>query len=199
MNTSNVLAILKEKSVLVHLGEIANEVKAGFACGTSELHDGDIPHLRPMNIDENCNLIFDGTRYISKEFFEDKKNYTLKAGDILFNNTNSTELVGKSCFIPEDIYCGFSNHMTRIRVNESLVDSYYLSNILFALYKQRVFESYCHKWVGQSGINSEILANVLIPLPPIKEQQKIAELFHSVNDSIEQAKQQEKSLLNLKN
>lgn len=38
-----------------------------------------------------------------------------------------------------------------------------------------------------------------VPLPPLEEQQKIADLFQSIDDSIEQAKHQEKNLLNLKN
>ena len=191
--------LLKSAKKTMRLGEVATEIKAGFACGKFELDDGDIPHLRPMNINDDCNFTWEGTKYISLDFFQDKQKYSLKKGDILFNNTNSTELVGKSCYISEDYECGFSNHMTRIRVNETIADSYFLSHILFGMWKNKTLESYCHKWVNQSGINTEILANIPIPIPPLNEQQRIVELFQSIEQSIIQVEGQEANLLKLKN
>lgn len=179
------------------IGDIAGEIKAGFACGKFELENGDIPHLRPMNIDNDCRLTWDGTKYISINFYEDKRNYSLKKGDLLFNNTNSTELVGKSCYINQDYECGFSNHMTRIRVKDSLVDSYFLSLLFFGMWKNRIFETYCHKWVNQSGINTEILANIPIAIPPLDEQERIVALFQSIEQAIIQAEGQEKNLRRL--
>ncbi|MBI5649056.1 MAG: restriction endonuclease subunit S [Chloroflexi bacterium] len=186
--------MIKNAENKFRLGEVATEIKAGFSCGKFELDKGDIPHLRPMNIDNDCNLTWEGTKYISLDFFKDKVDYSLKKGDILFNNTNSTEWVGKSCYISNDYECGFSNHMTRIRVNEKIADSYYLSQLLFGMWKNRVLESYCHKWVNQSGINTEILSNIPILLPSLDEQARLVELFQSIEQSIVRAQAQEGNL-----
>lgn len=193
----NIFSNLKTKKVPI--GEIAVELKAGFSSGKFEVDEGDIAHLRPMNVDSDCKLTWIGTKYITHSLFEEKQDYKLHKGDILFNNTNSTELVGKSCLINEDLNCGFSNHMTRIRVNTEKVHSGYLSSLFLGMFKNRTFESYCHKWVGQSGINTEILSNIPVPVPSLPEQTRIAELFQSIETVIEQAEQQEKNLLNLKN
>lgn len=182
----------------VRLNEITEELKAGFSSGKFELNNGDIAHLRPMNIDNDCKLTWVGTKYISHSLFKEKQEYKLKEGDILFNNTNSTELVGKSCYIKEDLNCGFSNHMTRIRVNSKKANSIYLSNLFSGMFTKRIFETYCHKWVGQSGINTVILSNIPILIPSLTEQNQIAELFQCIEIAIEHAEQQARNLVGLR-
>ncbi len=181
------------------IGDVTTELQAGFSSGKFELNNGAIAHIRSMNITNECKLIWEGTKYISKEVFKSNNYLQLAKGDILFNNTNSTELVGKSCYINNDLECGFSNHMTRVRVNSSLLNSYYLSVVFYKYFKNRIFESYCQKWVGQSGINRKILSRIEIPIPPLEEQKQIAALFQSIDSAIEQVEGQEKNLLILKN
>jgi len=181
----------------VKIEEVVTELKAGFSSGKFELDSGDIAHLRTMNISEDCQLVWNSTKYITREVFEQNDGLQLKKGDVLFNNTNSTELVGKSCFVNEDLECGFSNHITRVRVNDSILNSYFLFVIFGAYFKNRVFESYCQKWVGQSGINRGILSKIEIPLPPLEEQKQIAALFQSIETAMEQVDGQEKNLKSL--
>lgn len=183
----------------VKIEDVTSEMKAGFSSGKFELDSGEIAHLRTMNISDECKLVWNSTKYITREIFEKNDSLQLKKGDVLFNNTNSTELVGKSCYVYDDIECGFSNHITRVRVNENLLNSYYLYVIFGAYFKNRTFESYCQKWVGQSGINRSILGNIEIPLPPLEEQQQIAALFQSIETAMEQVDGREKNLLQLKN
>ncbi|MBX6361887.1 MAG: restriction endonuclease subunit S, partial [Acidobacterium ailaaui] len=160
-----------QKWPMVRLGEVCEEIKSGFACGKSEQDTGEILHLRPMNISPDGLLIFENSKYISKEDFNEE--YNIKSDDVLFNNTNSKELVGKTCYVPRDLpNTGFSNHLTRIRTN-SRINARYLALILQRLYKNGVFLNLCHKWIGQAGINNKILSNVEIPLPPLEVQQEI--------------------------
>ena len=184
----------KYKWKMVKIADVTTELKSGFSSGKFELNEGEIAHFRPMNINDECTITWEGTKYISNEVFEKNDCLQLSQGDVIFNNTNSTELVGKSCYIDKDYKCGFSNHMTRVRVNRQLLDSYYLSVIFFKYFKDRVFQSYCHKWVGQSGINRSILSNIEIPFPPLEEQKQIASLFQSIETAMEQAEGQEKNL-----
>lgn len=179
------------------LGDITLELKNGFSSGKFELNEGEVKHIRPMNITDDCKFTFEGTKFITREVFELNDSLKLSKGDLLFNNTNSTELVGKSCYIDNDYELGFSNHMTRIRVDKNKSNGYYLSIIFYGYFKNRTFESYCQKWVGQSGLNRNIISQIEIPLPPLEEQKQIAALFQSIETAMEQVDGQEKNLKSL--
>ena len=57
--------------------------------------------------------------------------YCLQADDVLFNNTNSTELVGKSTLLPgHDEPVLFSNHFTRLRTNRKRLHPSYLGTMV---------------------------------------------------------------------
>ena len=68
----------------------------------------------------------------------------LLAGDILFNNTNSAELVGKSAVVTAPMTAGFSNHLTRVRVDRSRVDPFWLSFWVRKLQASGYFLSLIH-------------------------------------------------------
>ena len=78
---------------MVALGEISEEIKAGFACGRGTTGSEGIPHIRPMNINDTGQFTWDGLKRISEEDYRGRERYSLIPGDILFNNTNSKELV----------------------------------------------------------------------------------------------------------
>jgi type I restriction enzyme S subunit len=126
-----------------------------------------------MNISENGEFVWEGTKYVSEEVFAEHAEYALKAGDVLFNNTNSKELVGKTCYIESDIRGGFSNHMTRLRPDPKRLHPRLLAFLLHSMWRRGVFLSLCHKWVGQAGVNNTILADLEIPLPPLAVQRQI--------------------------
>ena len=182
-----------------NLGDVTLELKNGFSSGKFELNEKEVKHIRPMNITDDCKFTFEGTKFITTEVFELNDSLKLSKGDLLFNNTNSTELVGKPCFIDNDYELGFSNHMTRIKVDNKKLNSYYLSVIFYGYFTNRIFESYCQKWVGQSGLNRNIISQIEIPIPPLEEQKQIAVLFQSIETAMELVDGQEKTLLNLKN
>ena len=158
---------------LVSLGAIAREIRAGFACGNGKTGNEGIPHIRPMNLTENGQFTWNGLKRISKENFRGREDYVLQPGDVLFNNTNSKELVGKTCHVDEKIIGGFSNHITRIRVDEEKCISGFLAHVLHAAWSNEMFLSRANKWIGQAGINTKSLSGFHIPLPPLEVQQEI--------------------------
>ena len=100
----------------------------------------------------------------------DVEAFSIKEADVLFNNTNSKELVGKSCYVSQDLEnTAFSNHITRIRTNPAL-DPFFLSIQLQTLQEEGFFLSLCNKWIGQAGINNQKLLNLSILVPPIELQ-----------------------------
>ncbi|HEB7506729.1 TPA: restriction endonuclease subunit S [Campylobacter coli] len=160
------------------LGEIASVIQSGFAINKSnEIADGYI-HLRTHNIATDGNLNFETLVKVKKELIKEQQSF-IEEGDILFNNTNSTELVGKTALVTQNYNYAFSNHITKIKLfnqySPKLVVFYFV-----LLLKNKYFERICHKWIGQSGINTDKLKQIQIPLPPLKEQEQIAKHLDSV-------------------
>ena len=157
----------------VALGEIAKDIKAGFACGKGKTGTEGIPHIRPMNITEGGQFTWHGLKRINEEDFRGREYFALLPGDVLFNNTNSKELVGKTCYIDKQINGGYSNHITRIRVDGERCISGFLAHVLHAAWRKGVFLERANKWIGQAGINTKSLSEFQIPLPPLDVQQEI--------------------------
>jgi len=119
--------------------DIAFEMRAGFASGQSSVDTVGVPHVRPMNVSQDGRFVPEGMKCISEEDFKGREDYALDAGDVLFNNTNSVELVGKTCLIESPLRGGFSNHMTRIRVNRDLCVARFLAVLLHSAWRKGQF------------------------------------------------------------
>lgn len=148
------------------------EIQPGFACGVKDV-DGGIPHLRMNNISPDGNADFSLIRRIPRTV-ADEKNRWLRPGDVLFCNTNSTELVGKTClFIDWEEPCTFSNHLTRLSANEANVLPEWLTLSIRQLWLAKYFALKCKEFIGQSAFNKDKLREVEIPIPPLDEQRRI--------------------------
>jgi type I restriction enzyme S subunit len=100
-----------------------------------------------------------------------------EVGDILFNNTNSVELVGKSAVFSTVLDASFSNHMTRIRVNRQHAEPGYVHAFLRHLYGRRFFQDRATRWVSQAAFGTAQLKALEVPLPPLDEQRRIVGLL----------------------
>ena len=172
---------------LVSLRDIIVEAQPGFACGTRS-PDGVI-QLRMNNINTRGNFVWDEFIRVPVDS-EIIKKYEITEGDILFNNTNSVELVGKSA-----IFHGYhepvvySNHFTRIRVEKSCNDPSYLARWLVLQRHLGIFAALCNRWVGQSALKNDQLFTLSIPLPPtLEEQKRIAEILSEQMAAVEKAR-----------
>jgi type I restriction enzyme, S subunit len=167
------------------LGEgLAIDVQPGFACGSHNRAAQGVPHLRPMNISKEGRIDLGNLKFVSKkEVHCDER--LLRCRDVLFNNTNSPELVGKTaCYdLPEPR--AFSNHMTRLRCHPKVLDSNYCALALHTKWMDGYFESICNNHVSQASISRTVLLKTPIRLPPLTEQQrivaKVEALLASVN------------------
>ena len=149
-----------------------DKIQSGFACAKKNVVKEGIPHLRPYNIGIDGKLDFSIIANLPKNMV-DTKTFSLKKGDIIFNNTNSKELVGKSAIVEKDIVCGFSNHLTRLRVNPDVVKPEWLLLALRMHWLSGLFLKKSRKWIGQAGVNSDTLLQIEIPVPDTDIQQKI--------------------------
>lgn len=155
----------------VKLEDIIDEIQSGFACG--ERDPKGVIQLRMNNVDTCGNFIWDEYIRIPAEK-EVVEQYRLLEGDVVFNNTNSTELVGKSA-----LFSGFeepvvySNHFSRIRTNQLLLPSI-LSSWLNYQWVKGAFSNICNRWIGQSAVKPNKLLSLDFPLPSLPEQKRIA-------------------------
>ena len=157
---------------------------SGFACAMNKLveNEGNV-QLRPFNIEDGkLNL---STLYQVPLGMVDESKYFLEKGDILFNNTNSTELVGKSIIADKDYPFAFSNHINRIRVNTNLILPEYFHNNLRFMWSRGHFAKHCKKWIGQSGYTLNKLKEQMILVPPVETQKEIVDKIGKQMDQIE--------------
>jgi type I restriction enzyme S subunit len=114
---------------------------------------------------------------------------SLAPGDVVFNNTNSTDLVGKSAIFegyPEPVV--YSNHFTRLRGVVEALEPGYLANWLVSQWQAGVFRGLCNRWIGQSAVKNNRLLSLEIPLPSLAVQRRIAGTLGEYMASIAQAR-----------
>ncbi len=164
---------LPEGWVWCKLGDILNDFQPGFACGARD--DRGYVQLRMNNIGLDGKVVLGKTLKVPIER-TNLEMYNLRWGDLLFNNTNSVELIGKTALFRDEVQnCVFSNHITRIRPDVRLVNSEFLLNLFIDDYNKGVFRMMCHRFVGQAGISREKLLEHILPLPPLLEQHAVVE------------------------
>lgn len=155
---------------VVTLKGVVAEAQSGFASGDRDEHG--VLQLRMNNVTSYGRLDWSQTLRVPATEATINR-YSLVPGDVVFNNTNSIELVGKSA-----LFCGygepvvFSNHFTRIRVKGSLLDARFLADWLLDMWNRHVFQDICNRWIGQSAVKSESLLALSMPLPSLPEQVK---------------------------
>jgi restriction endonuclease S subunit len=148
------------------------EAQSGFASGSHNSEGNGIIHLRPMNVSRLGKLDFANFKSV-----EDSSSRRIKKGDILFNNTNSAELVGKTALVNIEGDFAFSNHMTRLRFPSDKVLHEYMAILLHSLWMSGYFNEICSNHVNQASVSIKRLEQVEVSLPPIDEQRKIVELI----------------------
>lgn len=168
---------------LHRLSELTDYLLTGFAAGRGDQVDGEddgVIQIRPTNLSEDREFVFKRNVYIAASELETRKSDILRRNEVLFNNTNSQEQVGKSvCFELEgSFFC--SNHVTRIGTNSSALDASYLTYILNLYQRRKVFFKLCTNWNNQSGVGNDVLARLLIPVPSVKRQREIVSKLESV-------------------
>ncbi|KAA5845614.1 restriction endonuclease subunit S [Pseudomonas chlororaphis] len=157
------------------LSECIESASSGFASGAIDPEG--VAQIRMNNVGLDGRLNFDKIRYVPKSTMKIEK-FLLADDDVLFNATNSPNLVGKSALIrglPESFV--YSNHFIRIRTNRSKLEPGFLARWLTAQQQEGRFELMCNKWVNQASVRREDLLNLALPLPPLPEQRRISAIL----------------------
>ena len=163
----NVPFEVPESWVWCRLEDIVCELKYGTSEKSSSV--GKIAVLRMGNITNVGTIDYSNLVYSSND--EDIEQYSLEKDDLLFNRTNSSEWVGKTAIYKEEqpaIYAGYL-----IRIRPLLISPDYLNTVMNSGY----YRDWCYDVktdaVNQSNINAQKLSQLMIPIPPLKEQGRI--------------------------
>ncbi|MDR5674650.1 restriction endonuclease subunit S [Halalkaliarchaeum sp. AArc-GB] len=175
------------------IGDVVHTAQYGISESLSE--EGQYPIFRMNNI-ENGYMIEEPMKYIDLEDGEFEK-YQVEEGDILFNRTNSLELVGKTGIYELEGDHVFASYLVRLQANEK-VDPYYLNYYMNSSEAQNRMMDFATKGVSQANINANSIQQVKLPLPPLEEQEQIVKQIRSIDDQIESNERYKSQLQRLK-
>lgn len=159
------------------IGKIVTDVRYGTS--KPAVDGGKYPYIRMNNITYSGYLDLDNLKYIDIEDEELEKCIVHK-GDVLFNRTNSAELIGKTCVFNLNKPMIIAGYIIRIRlINEVL--PIYLSMFLNSDYGKILLRGMAKGAVNQANINAQELKSIKIAKPPIELQNQFADFVKQVD------------------
>ncbi|KGQ69051.1 restriction endonuclease subunit S [Gallibacterium anatis] len=153
-------------------------ITLGIEYGTSAKSqpEGKVPVLRMGNMQ---NGKIDWTDLVYSNNDEEIKQYLLKKGDVLFNRTNSPELVGKTSIIETDEKAIFAGYLIRINHLTDIVDGRYLTYFLNSIIAKNYGNFVKTDGVNQSNINGQKLIHYPFVFCSLAEQAQIVSILES--------------------
>jgi type I restriction enzyme S subunit len=172
----------------VKLGEVIEETYPGeWGDNPTDTDSKNIfPVFSTLAIDYDGRIDFTKAvpRKLNKKKIEKLK---LKKGMILIEKSGgSTDTpAGKVAILKQDFEGTCSNFIQILKPNNSICDSYYLFYRLLYNFKNNLIEKYQQKTTGIINFILKEYFNEYIPLPPLPEQRKIAQILETVDNAIE--------------
>ena len=179
----------KEGWVEKKLGEVCNNISYGTSLPSSE--NGIYKYLRMNNITLDGTLDLNNLKYITVPDKELAK-CMVEKGDLLFNRTNSHELVGKSCVFENDEKMVIAGYIIRIRLNKEIAPKFanYYINLQRRLgYLKPLIVGAVH----QANISAKSIQTINFVYPTLEEQHRIVAILDTLSEKcrrLEQVAQQ---------
>ena len=147
--------------------ELVTYVQYGISAPATEAKVG-YPILRMNNL-QNDGWELSDLKYI--ELTENEvETYRLQNGDILFNRTNSKELVGKCEVFKEKGDWVFASYLVRVRIDESIALPDFVSIFLNTSSGRVQIDRVSRQIIGMANINAEEIRDLVIPIAPLDRQ-----------------------------
>ena len=157
---------------VVQIGDIAKDVRYGTS--NPAVEGGKYPYLRMNNITVDGKLDLGDLKYIDISDYELEK-YVVRKGDLLFNRTNSIELVGKTTTfnLNEDMI--IAGYIIRVRLNNQMLPEVLSQYMNLEVIKSKLRDM-AKGAVNQANINAQELQSIRVYLPDIDIQKKFVKI-----------------------
>lgn len=154
---------------VVTIGDIATEVRYGTSKPAVE--GGKYPYLRMNNITSDGHLDLNDLKYI--DITEDEiEKCVVRKGDVLFNRTNSIELVGKTAVFDLLDDMVIAGYIIRVRLNERILPEVFSQYMNLEALKN-ILRSMAKGAVNQANINAQELQSIKVYIPDMGAQKNL--------------------------
>lgn len=147
------------------VGDILDSADYGSSTKASSEGTG-LPLIRMGNVTYSGDLDLTDLKYVELRPAEVER-YSLRNGDILFNRTNSKELVGKTGLWDGSREAVGASYFIRLRVRRELANPFFLWAFMNTAHMKRVLFDTARGAIGQANINSKELKAFPVPVPPL--------------------------------
>ena len=162
-----------------NIGAIVTEVRYGTSRPAVE--NGKYPYLRMNNLTFDGHLDLKDLKRIDIPEEEIEK-CIVRKGDVLFNRTNSVELVGKTCVFDLDEEMVIAGYIIRVRLGQKMIPTVF-SAFMNSQPIKELFRGMAKGAVNQANINAQELQSIRIYLPPIDLQEQFAAFVEQTDKS----------------
>ncbi|TCT21205.1 restriction endonuclease subunit S [Thiobaca trueperi] len=183
---------------LKRVDEVA-EVGSGLTLGkdVTGFKNVDLPYLRVANVqDGHLDL---STIKTVRVRLDEVDQYRLEAGDVLMTEGGDLDKLGRGALwegqIPD---CLHQNHIFRVRANRALLDPRFFSYVVESDIAKRYFMRVAKRTTNLASTNKTQVRAFRFPVPPLDEQQQIAEIVQAAKAKIRALEQKEQALQQLK-
>lgn len=142
--------------------------------------EGAFAVLRMNNITSSGGMDFTDLKYMDLAPKNESK-HLVRSGDILFNRTNSADLVGKTAIYRRSAPMAYAGYLVRLRVNSDN-DPEYLAAFMNTQYAKRVLRGMCKSIIGMANINASEVQSIQVPVPPKALQAQFAAVVRKVEE-----------------
>ncbi len=168
--TSRLTSLSGGRYSAVELGSVLELVQYGTSEKANTSSDG-TPILRMNNI-VGGQLDLTRLKYVQLPERERMK-LLLRDGDILFNRTNSKELVGKCAVFHASGEYVFASYLIRLRVIADQASPDFIAYAINSSIGRLQIDALSRQIIGQANVNTDELRSLRIPLPPLSIQSDI--------------------------
>lgn len=176
------IGLVPESWDISTIGSVALNTQYGMSVRGQP--SGAYPILR-MNCQEDGKVHYRNLQFVDLDI-KTFESFKLNTGDLLFNRTNSIELVGRMAIVESDRPAVFASYLVRLTIDGNLCLPAYLNYFMNWPVTQSEIKKLASRAVGQANINASKLRTVQFPLPPtLDEQREIFEILDAIDQKID--------------
>jgi type I restriction enzyme S subunit len=160
-----------ERWPVMKIGDLLESANYGSSKKAGEV--GEYPILRMNNLTYEGQLDLTDLKHVDLSR-EERGKYMVRDGDVLFNRTNSAELVGKTAVFRGATAMAFAGYLIRLRPRQPETADY-ISAFLNSRCGKAVLKGMCKSIIGMANINAREVQAVSLPVPPLPLQRQFAD------------------------